>query len=440
MIFGKANAAVPKYAETSIPPHTFDIIFPHKAPYALFLADDKRFLKHQKLIVKSFPSDKEIWSMPINTLISGVYPLDFGVIVTKGKNSILYDYASGKKIHKMKGIPAYIDTVRKILVGYQGEGNSTLVGYDLTSGKRLWKTKVGNNFGYNWDTVVPLDSNTAIYEGGDLWKLNIHTGQCERFKVKRHIFDKAANAGTAALGVLSAFVGGAFMYSPSYFSDLGSNVLTEEDGRLYVADRDALTCVDTTLNVVWRTLLPENTGSKSMIRLSGDTIEMLNLGQAMTGARTRNLGDAFIATFNKNTGEQYDLLTLNKEWDKDEYSNELHFISRPPYLYDNDSEKIVPIDYSPGTFPILTTAGDVSIVDHTLKEVSRYPYGDIFYKLDDLPQGEAFYRVITADTPEIYVIDGEGKITDSMKGTFPMTRLHDGHLVTIYDGSLVIYE
>lgn len=440
LIFGKAGAADRTLTDVQIPPDCYDIILPDTAPYALFITDDKGFMKYQKILVKSLSSGKELWSIPFKLNLNGVYAHDFGIIVYNGKQSILYDYASGKKLFKMKAKPAFIDDSNKILVGYQGESNDKLVAYDLTSGKQLWKRKIDKNLGYPWDKVVSIDSNTAIYSGGDLWKLDISTGECHSYKVKRHIFDKEANAGTATLGLLSAFVGGTFIYSPSYFSDLGSNVLTDTDGRLYVADRDALSCVDTTLNIMWRTTLPDKSGSKSYIRLVGDTLKLLNTGQAMTGERVRKLGDAFIASYNKKTGELYKMLPIAKEWDKDDYGEQLDFITRPLYAFDYEKEVISQVDYPEDSFPIIAMNGDVSIVDNNLTELKRYPLNDLFYKIEAMPQGTALIRVIKTPATEVVILNEEGKITDSMEGTAPLVQLHDGHIVTIYNGSLVIHQ
>lgn len=439
-LFGKADVVSPRYMDVNIPPDCYDVILPDTASYALFIVDDKGFMKQQKLLVKSFRSDEVLWSVPYSLEYSRAYPVGSGVLVNSGYHTVMYDYATGKKLHKFKASPAFIDTSRNLLVGFQGDSNNKLVAYDLTTGKQVWKTKIEKNFGHQWVKTVPLDSNTAIYNGGDLWKLDITTGECKNFKVKRRIFDKKANAITGTLSVIGAVVGALPMYSPTYFAGLGSNVLTEPDGKMYVADRDAVICVDTALNELWRTPLPEKSGSRSYIRMRGDTIEMLNTGQAVTGVRDRNLGEAFIASFNKNTGDLYRLLPLAKEWDQEEYGKLIYFVNDPLYAYDYENEVISLVEYPAETFPIVAANGDVSVVDHNLTELKRYPLNDIFYKLDDLPQGTALTRIINIETPEIVIINDDGKIADYMDGTAPLVLRHNDHIVTIYNGSLIIHQ
>ncbi len=103
-------------------------------------------------------------------------------------------------------------------------------------------------------------------------------------------------------------------------------------------------------------------------------------------------------------------------------------------------ETVSPVEYAQGTFPIIAENGDVIVVDSALTELKRYPLNDIFYEFPGYAQATALTRISKAETPEIVIINEEGKITDTIDATEPPVLLHNGCFVTINNGAFVIYQ
>lgn len=160
----------------------------------------------------------------------------------------------------------------------------------------------------------------------ELYKINLHDGKCNQIKTKTQVVSGKKLAGNIGLsiaavaaGVASAAMTG-YVYIPiyhdypsrgllrsngissSHISNLASQILTDQ-GLHYISDRECVRCLDSTLQVIWETRLPEKRASMSSLTLVGDTLVMANLGMGLLGGHTpRATGRPFVATFDKHDG------------------------------------------------------------------------------------------------------------------------------------------
>lgn len=180
-----------------------------------------------------------------------------------------------------------------------------------------------------WDGIEYIEATEdgMLYIWSDeLFKINLHDGKCNQIKTKTQVVSGkklAANIGlsmaSVAANVASAAMTG-YIYVPigqqstskgllcnnnitsSHISNLSSQILTDQ-GRHYVADREYVRCLDSALQVIWETQLPQKRASMSSLKLTGDTLVMANLGMGLLGGYTpRATGRPFVATFDRNDG------------------------------------------------------------------------------------------------------------------------------------------
>lgn len=376
-----------------IPKGTYDIIYADSLPYAVFLQKNINLLSPGtwKASLYSLETEKELWSIRFKIGVEHFKTIDSGILVfdDSSKKTKLYDYQSGKILNKYKVLPTLIDEKADLIIGYQGKGNDKLLGYRISTGEQLWKTKIEKNYGDQWRLIKRLDSITEIVHGDHLWKLNLLTGDRQEYKLRRRIFDKKTNALNVGVTVLSVGLGVPVNYNASYFEDLGSDVLLDGEDRMYVADRDAVTCLDNDLNEIWSYSLPEGIGSQSVLYVRGDTLDMLNsgIGTNFRGEKAK-VGKPFFASFDKTTGRNINILRLPDEFDTERYGKLLYFVTNPIYRFDKDKEIYSLVPHRGDCYPVWCENGDLVYIDYELNVLDTLPSGEAFFGVGETFDGE----------------------------------------------------
>lgn len=76
---------------------------------------------------------------------------DQGVIIGDAFTLTLYDFQTGKEIRKLSSRPVYIDHGRNLIIGAKTDpikgGYNKLVCNALSTGEKLWESKVPRNNG-----------------------------------------------------------------------------------------------------------------------------------------------------------------------------------------------------------------------------------------------------------------------------------------------------
>lgn len=364
-----------------LPENTFHIEINDSLPLVYFQSeiDDPLFGFNAVLSVHSLSTGKKLWEKKFNTALGRPQLLSNGVLLCDAKNMKLLDNHTGKKKYAAKGRLASVVDKNRSLIAYRGEKNDKLIGIEAATGKELWKTKIGKNFGEPWSQLRQLSDSVTIYMGGNLWRLNTSDGSVREYRLRRQISDKKTNALMIGLGVLTGALTGVFMYGPTYFEGLGSEVATDSLGRMYVADRDAVACIDTDLNEVWRTPLPKGLASQSNLFIRNDTLDMLNTSVAFSGYRTRNSGKRFFASFGLHDGMQISLKCLPEDFDKNVFGETISFLPDKFFVYNKATAEYRPVPHRGDAYPVVGQNGDILMINANLNILATYPKETVFF-------------------------------------------------------------
>ncbi|MDR0988095.1 MAG: hypothetical protein LBM06_01350 [Prevotellaceae bacterium] len=271
------------------------------------------------------------WMMPINFNFEVASPLSEGMLVEHGKLTALYNREDGQALWSTQIYPISVSDSLGYILGYNSPTSSRLKVVDLKSGEELWRQKIPHQYG--WSGVYEAADRQLLIVADDLHKLNLQTGELLTYKGVTGVVDKTGLLLKGLVTVATVAVAGAAMYGasggtgtytyvPYYYgvpsqSDvltaITSNVLIT-DSCYYWADRNHIVCLDTTLNVLWKTPF-EDKASQSHLFMQDDKLYMLNYGYVMKGAVKRKYGRPFIACYHPQTGEELFLnrLTLKRD-------------------------------------------------------------------------------------------------------------------------------
>ena len=354
---------------------------------------------------------------------------------------------------RFKDTPFYIHN--GILLA-MGAARERFYGYDLTTGKELWEVKISHDGGIS--DVYSMDDDHVLLVADDLVKINTKTGKKKSLDIKTSILNGKQLTAQILVGVASAVSiaavasagGGTFYYfvpnggkrqhtsngmlytingSPNAITKLSSNILQGGD-LYYLADRDSVRCFDENLNIQWATKLISGYGSHSYLRLSGDTLWMVNYGIAtFRSIEQSNTGRPFVAAFNARTGEQ---LLLKKVGKRHAPVKQVKCYEDRVVYYFGDSCKTVYFD-QPNEIQTFISAniknsslldGDVYVLDskthrfNHLEETNTYLQnadGDICqvaHGLSDVATHSYVYYLRGVFVDSLYVVCGGPKGTD----------------------------
>ena len=165
-------------------------------------------------------------------------------------------------------VPYSVNAADDRLLAYKGSVmngiTKQLQGYDLLTGKMLWKREISHRYG--WNESLMLDDSTRLIVSDGLHPVNMSDGSGQSFPMKTGVDDYRSAAAIGALGLVAGALTGVgfFPYGNNVVVDLVSNVLPD-DSLLYVANRGQLLCLDRQLDMKWGYPIPESTGSNSTL-------------------------------------------------------------------------------------------------------------------------------------------------------------------------------
>lgn len=228
------------------------------------------------------------------------------IYTTAGKSYCL-DNETGDPVWEIKSSLILADGQQKIGIGYKvttkpKEAN-LVQGIDLTNGMVMWDRIIGREYG--WNDVLYINDSTILVVAAGLHSINLKTGKGWDYSTITGRADYAGSAAGTGLGVASGLLTGTYSVATGYnvIRDLVSNVLVEDD-YIYFASKQTITKINKEGKLQWRTILPEGSGSKSVIFKQGESIGMINLGYGIRGNRKLRVGSPFIASYNSENGTE----------------------------------------------------------------------------------------------------------------------------------------
>lgn len=368
-------------------------------------------------------ADKELmWKSPIDYLTTRVSCIKQGVLLTTAYETSLLDKATGTERWKNTFYPVYKDDSLNILIGYRAAYSNTLRAISLDYGIQFWETKIPHKFG--WNQVYPLNGTKRLIVADDISELDLQTGAKVVCEVKTGVADTkmmllqglSAVAGAAAG---AAITGGAYAYS---YVPTGNNVITGlvsnvwmADSCYYVADRENLMRLDSSLQPVWKSEFPGVKASHSVLFGRGDKLYMLNYGFGLrSGGGKVKSGRPFIAGYDCQSGNQlfFNQLSLKKDivedaliandaiymlfdnglsyqaftdsvvnitpWDVERYGKLLGILSDTIYVFNKERKDFMPLSFDGVNCPVLTDLGQIYVIDKDLQIRQEYSAEDIY--------------------------------------------------------------
>lgn len=269
--------------------------------------------------VYDITNNKLLWKHPIDFSYSKDILTDNGAVITEGSHKSFYNMQTGEKLWKVScltGMIVHNDT-SDILLGFKSLGNGTYCGWNMKDGTELWNTKVYHTKSYAGCTKISNDKYLIL--GDKLYMVNPSFGLTNTYDIQAGTTDIASGLISDITGSEDLTVGVVgneiysmpFMTNANAITGLNSN-LCIKDSCIYFADSNKLMCLNTSLQPIWEYSFQKNTAAHSMITLSEDKINILNMGHGLrnNGNKVKK-GIPFIASFNSKTGKMINMKDLS---------------------------------------------------------------------------------------------------------------------------------
>lgn len=261
------------------------------------------------------PAEEAVkWSKKVEFMNNSFRQYDEYLLQTGPGGISMLNTETGNSNWSCKNTLYYVDPSLNTGVGYNYSAFSGLTkklqGIELNSGLKLWERELLNDYG--WNDVFALNDSTLLIASSGLHTFNIKTGKGWDYFLetgdKNYKGMIAANAAGLALGVLT----GTFIVStaPDIVRDVVSNILVDST-RIYIASQTKIACINHQGDAVWSVPFHKDMASKSYIFEADDRIYMINHGYAVMGYREISYGTPFIAAFDRESGNQIFLQTLD---------------------------------------------------------------------------------------------------------------------------------
>lgn len=241
-----------------------------------------------------------------------------GNFFTNVKKPVFYGF-NGKKIWQAK-YQFRMDVRPLNTIICSKPNNKEHIAYDLNTGDELWRATILNKYhDFSCGSLWSIEHPQYIYLIADsLVRLDVRRGETFSRKFRVH-GDESFFSNVAFVPALKS--ANKSIENENYFSGGISRVLTgmhsnwiEKGDSLIIADADSIYCFNRNLDTIWATGLPDGKGSKSTIRISGNTIYMLNFGIAFENGKMVNNGEPFASKFAVSDGRQLSVTFPKVEW------------------------------------------------------------------------------------------------------------------------------
>ncbi|KAA5532260.1 PQQ-like beta-propeller repeat protein [Taibaiella lutea] len=214
---------------------------------------------------------------------------------------------TGKGLAELKHKVYYVDTTNDVSIGYIVKASGVsyqLVGVDVKDISLKWERELKRD--YYWDGLKYINDSTLLVSAAGLHSININTGKGWDYNAITGKKNYKTAAITTVAGITAGLLTGTYFYAtdPDLLHGIVSNTL-EDSSAFYYASKEELTKIDKVNGqVIWKFPFDENEASHSNIFLIDDRLIMINFGYAFLDNNTIGYGKPFIASFDKNTGNQ----------------------------------------------------------------------------------------------------------------------------------------
>lgn len=433
--------------EVKIPDKCVDILLPDTASYIVFLTDQKTSSKdnQMRLKVASLKDGQGLWA---KKFYPGRYVgvCDQGVLLEDGFEIKLYDFKTGEEIRKLTHRPVFIDSADDLMIGVKGSNSNKLKCSRLSTGETLWETKIDKNLGISWSEVDRPEPNTIIFQSDYIGKVNLVTGEIKTIGLNNSATDKKSfglKMGASILGgaLATLLTGGIILpvpYGVPHFYGLFSDMLAV-NGRYYVADREGIYCFDTDLNRVWESPVPKGAGSRSFLYMRGDSIVMLNIGEALAPGRGAiKVGKPFRMSVNRSSGESSNLCLFSEKWDTERFGKRLDFVTSPVFILDDKGESLSLLAFPEEGAYLYTPDGNLLHVDSDLNILDSIDEDMIYTVAAKFPDG--YILRDTSDTPSFIRTDSDGKIIETYDSENIGFMTIGNHIFKYTDDALILWD
>lgn len=241
-----------------------------------------------------------------------------GILIPNGNKYTMKSLDGQRTIWEEKLYPVVKYDSLDIIIGYKSVASDKLKGIRMSTGEKLWETKIAHNMNWGWDNKLLVSDSLLIVVANDIYLLNPQTGTLRTIKARTGYEEvgKSLFMGLA-MGIAGGLVGAMVGTMPYYYTPfIGNNIMANtcskvyaEGGYYYASDRNKLRCFDAEGNTKWSYEFPSRTVGHANITANGDTLFMVNYAFGLEGGNMmKKCGRPFIASFNKNDGK---LLFLN---------------------------------------------------------------------------------------------------------------------------------
>lgn len=427
--------------DVEYPANLYDIRMSDSSPYALTMVRNATVWNQSGAYfnVVDTAEGNILWSKDINYFCGTADIYGPYVITVIGNKTTVYELGSGEKLYNLKLRKTYVDPVKDLIVGCKGKKVEC---HRLSDGKLLWKSRFDDKDDLEWTLVDKGCDDVIVFCSKHLYTLNLVTGTLATYKLNVSSADKKSNALSITAAILCGVVsvgltgGMAFMpYMGTYsMNDLHSNVLSDS-ALYYIADKRHIACLDRSMNQVWSYSLPDNMGARSRIYCSGDTLFMLNEGYGMSnGDVRRNVGKPFFAAFDKATGENLFVRLLPEKWNESVYGKNLMFANDNLFYLTPDDDRFSAIASVGFEYPVMTSLGDVYMVDSDMNVGKAYFRNDVYHTVGEVDD----YIVVgqNTDNPDFYIISRDGDVISRLPTDYRFVMLRGRRLCAMVPGYL----
>lgn len=234
------------------------------------------------------------------------------------KNTSRLDPSNGNELWKIKKRLYFALPEEKTGFFYPRRLSSKqMSAIDLDTGNEIWETR--QNRRYGWDDVFLYDPQTLLIASEGISLYNIRNGEKRAYRAKTSYNDAAGMVLTNVLGFLGGLFwaaissdddgGGEFLMvayqdKVNTSSNIMSNVSIDESGNLYLGSANRIACISDKGETIWSNKLPKKKTSKSALFLHNGNAFLLNRGYANYNSRPAPMGEAYLASFDMQTGKK----------------------------------------------------------------------------------------------------------------------------------------
>lgn len=376
------------------------------------------FNRFGKIVSYDLIQRKIKWQSDIDYQNSNLDLYNSVLIKTTNKQSSLLNNETGESLWQAANTICYANQALGIGVGYRCKSvddySNRLEGIDLNTGKVLWKREVNRAYGMN--DISTLNDSVILILADGVHAVNLKTGGGWDYNAKTGKKDYSSTVVSNVFSIgLSLLLGSEpeIYTGHDLFTDMVSNVLTDSAG-VYLANKLSVVKLDHNGVVVWEKKLPSGLAGKSALFLKDNQLCIANWGFAYKNGELVSYGKPFVAAFDKSTGSQNFLQTINYKnerinayniqqdtlflmsknkifkyslktgvelWEQN-YNDSIglltEFAAKDMYLetdsafinlYESDSTKVY----------VYTDKSNLLILDSMLKPLETIPQRDIFY-------------------------------------------------------------